>query len=39
MFAIKMESLKNPAISFIFQKALGICIVCNKCGHGYKKTI
>ena len=33
----KYRKSKNPKISYIFKKTLGISIVYSKCGHEYKK--
>ena len=37
MFVINFKKLKNPKISYIFKKTLGVSIVCSKCGHDYKR--
>ena len=34
----KCRKFKNPKISYIFIKTLGLSIVYNKCSHGCKKT-
>ena len=36
---INFKKLKNPKISYIFKKTLGVSIVCSKCGHDYKKYL
>ena len=33
----KYRKCKNPKISYIFKKPLGLFIVYSKCGHEYKK--
>ena len=35
----KNRKFKNSKISYIFKNALGLSIVCSKCGHEYKKTL
>ena len=35
----KYRKSKNPKISHIYKKALGLCIVYNKCGHKYEKYL
>ena len=39
MFAINIEKFKNPKISYILKKTLGLPIVYSKCGHEYKKIV
>ena len=33
----RYRKFKNPKMSYIFKKALGLSIVCSKCDHEYKK--
>ena len=33
----RYRKFKNLKISYTFKKALGLSIVCSKCGHEYKK--
>ena len=35
----KCRKCKNHNISFIFNKALGLSVVCSKCGNKYKKIV
>ena len=34
----KYRTFKNSKILYIFKSALGLSIVCIKCGHEFKKT-